>query len=165
MARISAGGTVSLTCGSLSGSGIISANGGAGNGAAGGGGGGRIAITYTSSNSFTGTITAFGGTGGVAGGAGTIYTKRNTAVAGILTVNNGGLIGTNTLFTSAVLSSALSSANLAISGGATVMFYNSGSSLFLSNITVGANSALTKRASGHCTKPDVTPSCARIPTA
>ena len=63
-----------LTVGTLAGSGVIAANGGAGNGLGGGGGGGRIAITYTA-NAFSGLMSAYGGGGYAWGGAGTIYTK------------------------------------------------------------------------------------------
>jgi len=84
-----AAGSINLTVASLSGSGVISANGGKGDKNAGGGGaGGRIAISLTQSgatfDSFgTANISAYGGalkgaaggTGEKPGGAGTIYLK------------------------------------------------------------------------------------------
>jgi len=83
------GGSVWLNVGTLSGSGLISANGGdCING--GGGGGGRIAIYYRS-NSFTGNIDAQGGAGFNNGGAGTIYTKANNATTGWLLLRGSGL--------------------------------------------------------------------------
>ena len=67
------GGSLWLTVGGLSGSGVISASGGAGNALGGGGGGGRIAVFYQSNN-FTGILKAWGaGSGTNYGGAGTIY--------------------------------------------------------------------------------------------
>ncbi|HOX55407.1 MAG TPA: hypothetical protein P5205_01285 [Candidatus Paceibacterota bacterium] len=89
------GGSILLTVGALSGTGIIAADGGAGIGLGGGGGGGRIAITYTSTT-FSGTMSARGGGGYAWGGAGTIYTKANNQSWGQLIVDNGGQAGTNT---------------------------------------------------------------------
>ena len=83
------GGGISLTVGTLSGAGVIAANGGAGNGLGGGGGGGRIAITYTTS-AFSGLMSAYGGGGYAWGGAGTIYTKANSKAWGQVLVDNGG---------------------------------------------------------------------------
>lgn len=71
-----AGGAIWIEAGQFLGSGVVSANGGAGsttNGiGGGGGGGGRIAITYNT-NLFSGTVRARGGAGVQYGGAGTIY--------------------------------------------------------------------------------------------
>src|SRR5262249_44267132 len=80
----------------ITGSGLISADGGNGHSpAGGGGGGGRIALTFTS-NSFTGTFSAKGGSGFMRGGAGTIYPKTNSSSAAVVLVDNGGIKGTNT---------------------------------------------------------------------
>ena len=90
------GGSIMLTLGGLSGSGTISANGGAGGLPFGGGGaGGRMAILY-GSNSFTGSFSARGGNGAGVGGAGTVYTRGSSDIAGSLLLDNGGLRGTNT---------------------------------------------------------------------
>ena len=89
------GGTISLTAGTLSGSGRIAANGGAGNSLGGGGGGGRVAIVYGVHN-FAGVVSAYGGAGRAAGGAGTIYTKANNQNSGQVIADNGGQAGTNT---------------------------------------------------------------------
>jgi hypothetical protein len=133
------GGSVYISCGPLSGGGVIAAKGGAGNGG-GGGGGGRIAI-YFSSNGFTGILTASGGSGLVAGGAGTIYSKFKTSAASELIVNNGGLIGTNTPLSSTFTLPASPPFNLTIGGGASVVPLTP--LPLLSNLTVGVNSALT----------------------
>ncbi len=93
------GGTVSLTAGTLAGSGVISANGGMGNSLGGGGGGGRIALLY-GVNDFFGVVSAYGGGGYAAGGAGTIYTKANSQQWGLVTLDNGGQSGTNTSWSS-----------------------------------------------------------------
>jgi hypothetical protein len=88
------GGSLNLvSIGQLAGSGLISANGGATTGSAGGGAGGRIALTCNSNN-FTGQIAAAGGNGLFPGGAGTVYTAINGVKT--LTVDNGGIAGTNT---------------------------------------------------------------------
>jgi hypothetical protein len=92
------GGSVYLTAGMLAGSGAIRSTGGDG---ANGGAGGRIALYYTTST-FTGNATAFGGAGGVRGGAGTIYTKAASLSTGDVLVDNGGTNGAMTLLTSPV---------------------------------------------------------------
>lgn len=103
-----------LTAGTLTGSGVISANGGAGKGMGGGGGGGRIAITYNTSTYF-GLVSAYGGSGGYAwGGAGTIFTKANKQSWGQVMVDNGGWAGTNTTWLST------RTIDLAVMGGAVV---------------------------------------------
>ena len=108
------GGGILLAAGTLTGSGVIAANGGAGNGLGGGGGGGRIAITYNTS-AFSGLVSAYGGSGGYAwGGAGTIYTKANKQSWGQVLVDNGGRAGTNTTWLST------GTIDLTILGGAVV---------------------------------------------
>ncbi len=76
-----AGGGIYIHTVSISGSGVISANGGSAGtyttSAKGGGGGGRIAV-YSQSSSYLGTISADGGTGTYGGGtgeAGTLYSE------------------------------------------------------------------------------------------
>jgi hypothetical protein len=92
------GGSVWLSAGTFTGAGMVSANGGSGSpNGAGGGGGGRIAVTtYPGTNGFTGTISAFGGGGFNRGGAGTIYTRFGAQNVGLILVDNGGALGTNT---------------------------------------------------------------------
>src|SRR5262249_52485640 len=94
------GGSIWLVLGGFAGSGSLSVDGGSGHLLlGGGGGGGRIAITY-SSNSFLGAFSAKGGLGFGNGGAGTIYLRTNSVSGstsgGDLTVDNGGITGTNT---------------------------------------------------------------------
>ncbi len=108
-----AGGSIWLTAGTLAGSGVISADGGAGNGLGGGGGGGRIALQY-SANTFSGVLSAIGGSGYSVGGAGTIYSKANNQASGLVVADNGGQSGTNTSFTST------SGIDLTVTGGAVV---------------------------------------------
>lgn len=86
-----AGGSIWLTVGELAGTGGIGANGGSAY--AGGGGGGRIAIYFTT-NSFAGTVTAYGR--GSAGGAGTIYWKAASASVGTVWLDNAGAAGNYT---------------------------------------------------------------------
>ena len=82
----------------MSGSGAISAQGGAGEPThGGGGGGGRIAI-QSDVNSFAGSLAAYGGAGAKTGGAGTVYTEL-TGQNGLLVFDNGGRAGTNSLIT------------------------------------------------------------------
>ena len=75
---------------SLSGTGVIDANGGNANTGDGSGGGGRIAVYYTDMTGFTlANIRALGGLGnGLRGGAGTIFLKADTQEFGDLIVDN-----------------------------------------------------------------------------
>jgi RHS repeat-associated protein len=90
-----AGGSLYVTTGTLSGSGVFAAGGGTCPFPGGGGGGGRIAIYYTT-DSFAGTISARGGSGSEYGGAGTIYRKSASQAYGDLLVENGGNLGATT---------------------------------------------------------------------
>ncbi len=107
------GGGITMNVGTLTGVGVIAANGGAGNGLGGGGGGGRIAVIYTA-NAFSGLMSAYGGGGYGWGGAGTIYTKANSESWGQVVVDNGGQAGTNTSWTST------GTIDLTVQGGAVV---------------------------------------------
>ena len=126
------GGTVALTVGTLSGTGVISANGGTGIGLGGGGGGGRIALQY-GLNAFAGSLTACGGGGSSAGGAGTIYSKANTSSIPQLLADNGGQLGTNTAWVS------IGIVDLTLTGGALVLFP---SGQILGSLFIGSNSWL-----------------------
>lgn len=86
------GGGIRLDVATLSGAGLLTANGGAGDWDGGGGGGGRIAIYASTTNSLpVANIQAYGGyqSRSVQGGAGTIYLKTGT-LPGELRLNNGG---------------------------------------------------------------------------
>ena len=77
------GGSILIECGTMSGSGIIGANGGAGNSQsgsarAGGGGGGRIAVYTCDQQLSLSSIFVNGGTGFEAGDPGTIYFGSGT---------------------------------------------------------------------------------------
>ena len=76
-------------------------------------------------------MSAAGGDGARAGGAGTIYTRLNSASYADLRVDNGGLIGTNTPVNS------VGDYNLAVLGGAAV---DLALSQTLGNLTIGSNS-------------------------
>ena len=135
------GGSVWLTAGTLAGNGIISANGGSGNQLGGGGGGGCISLQY-GANFFGGAITACGGGGYAWGGAGTIYTKANSAITGQMLIDNGGNSGTNTPLPS------LSPFDLTVRGGAVVYpsppsLVQSTPPLILSNLFINAGGCLT----------------------
>ncbi|MCP4330322.1 MAG: hypothetical protein GY791_17995, partial [Alphaproteobacteria bacterium] len=86
------GGGVYVETGTLSGGGVITANGGKtvdAHNYTTGGGGGRIAIYYDDISGFNTTnVTAYGGKSSFNGGAGTIYTKSSTQTYGDLIVNN-----------------------------------------------------------------------------
>ena len=128
------GGSVYInTAGGFSGQGTISASGGAGDAPyGGGGGGGRIAV-YSASNSFTGTLLAYGGAGATYGGAGTIYTSNSQTRASAIVIDNGGGQGTNTPLSTVVV------ANLTIAGRAVVQ----GITLpTLGNLLIASNSWL-----------------------
>jgi hypothetical protein len=133
-----AGGSIQLTVGSLAGAGSISANGGAGSlPYGGGGGGGRIAIS-ASTNIFVGTVSAIGAPGFVDGGAGTIYSSTKTPSVLQVVADNGGLIGTNTPI------SLPQQVSLVVSGGAQAQLLPVTSPLVLSNLLVGAGSAISQ---------------------
>jgi hypothetical protein len=102
-----AGGSVWIDANTLSGGGIIRADGADATGSTtfsytGGGGGGRIAVYYTNGNPWSYSLTAYGGAASFGGGAsadnntertdgggGTIYTKQAAATYGDLRSNSG----------------------------------------------------------------------------
>lgn len=87
------GGSIHIVAGTLTGSGLIAANGGNGGGTRGGGGaGGRIALYYTN-NTFTGVVNAHGGWGYQNGAAGTIFMKAAAEVSGDLLIDNDNGLG------------------------------------------------------------------------
>ncbi|MEI6603681.1 MAG: putative Ig domain-containing protein [Verrucomicrobiota bacterium] len=88
-----AGGSIFLTAATLAGGGAIRADGGnATNTSSGGGGGGRVAL-LADTLSFSGNLTAIGGTGGPAGGAGTVFTQVTAEAYGQLRLDNAGRSG------------------------------------------------------------------------
>ncbi|MDE3067932.1 MAG: carboxypeptidase regulatory-like domain-containing protein [Verrucomicrobiota bacterium] len=128
------GGAIQLRVGAISGSGIISANGGVGKGLGGGGGGGRIAVYY-SKNLFAGHITAAGGNGANAGGAGTVLLAHTFGFPWQqLIVDNGGAASAAT----PISQYPQEMLDLVVSGGATVS--NGDGSLMFGNLLIGSNS-------------------------
>ena len=116
------GGSAWLRVGTLAGSGTILANGGdAPNPNSGGGGGGRIMVIYYT-NTFTGTMTAFGGLGGQNGGAGVIVSGQSSGPGSVL-VDNGGRSGSLTPL------GDFSYCDLTITGGATASAFLGSSNL------------------------------------
>ena len=119
-----AGGSISITSGTLSGSstGIISANGGSALPSpatveySGGGGGGRISLSLLNPNLFDGVINAIGGTGFQNGGAGTIYILDRTGGGSSITLNNADATGGQTFLTE-----ELSIDSLTLSNGTTLL--------------------------------------------
>lgn len=89
------GGGISLESSLITGSGMISCDGGKGSLKGGGGGGGRIALTF-STNLFRGNLLARGGEGNTSGGAGTISLSSRLSVYKDLIVDNGGRVGSDT---------------------------------------------------------------------
>jgi|GEM_PF-2351211 len=92
------GGFIHLTAGELTGSGVINAIGGnatSTNYTGGGGAGGRIAIKYNT-NTYTGSFSAYGGSGNQDGAAGSIYLKSNTSAEGRVIYDNNGKSGAST---------------------------------------------------------------------
>ncbi|HWI56083.1 MAG TPA: carboxypeptidase-like regulatory domain-containing protein, partial [Bacillota bacterium] len=133
------GGSLLLWARTLSGSGAISANGGAGNGWGGGGGGGRIAISCVS-NLSSGLISAFGGSGADWGGAGTIFLASSYGWNhGQVLVDNGGHFGTNTAI------AATDPIDLVVQRGANAA--PASGYLLLSNLVVRADGTLTSSGS------------------
>ena len=91
------GGSIWLDVNTITGNGVIAANGGNGGwtNLAGGGGGGRIALYYQTSN-FVGELHAQGGAGVQFGGAGTVYLKSTADAWGYLHISNAGSPGATT---------------------------------------------------------------------
>jgi hypothetical protein len=109
------GGSIWLTGLTLSGSGAITANGGSGDRPhGGGGGGGRIALQYSLGN-FNGSMTTYGGAGSTVGGAGTVFTQAGSQNA-LVTADNGGQAGANT-----ILTISTNSVNVQVQGHASVV--------------------------------------------
>ena len=131
---------MTLSAGTITGSGSISARGGNGNGSGGGGAGGRVAIHYQT-NLFAGTISAPGGSGYEAGGAGTIYLQGNSQPDATLIVDNGGLSGAATPLAS---TASLGQHWFVGNGGIAEV---QGSIPVLSNVVVSAGGVLTSIAS------------------
>ena len=71
------GGSVWISADDILGNGLITAKGGDGKGTGGGGSGGRVGIYLQKPMSFEGHLHAQGGSGQVAGGAGTLYIRDN----------------------------------------------------------------------------------------
>ena len=138
------GGSVWLTVNNLfSGTGAVTADGASAllAGSGGGGGGGRVAVYYASS-SFTGSMSAKGGNGFQAGGAGTVYVKNIFSSTPNLLVDNGGLSGTNTVLDLNSLS------NLTVTGGAVLKPNSPAQNVTVTTLTIGTNSTLLTPAGG-----------------
>lgn len=84
------GGSLLVTTPTISGTGLISANGGHSVGTAGGGGGGRISIRAGLSFLFTGQLQAYGGQGYDCGGSGTIYFENKVSNSSLI-IDNGNI--------------------------------------------------------------------------
>ena len=124
------GGSIWLTVQSLTGGGLISADGGRGEPSLGGGGGGGPIAIYYQTNTFAGSMVSRGGKGWMAGGAGTIFTMNKQASTGQLVIDNGGQTGTNTFL------SATPPANVTVQAGAAISFSGSQS---IANLVVASN--------------------------
>ncbi len=131
-----AGGSILLSAQAISGSGTISANGGGGEPQdGGGGGGGQIALYSINSNTFSGILSAAGGTRAASGGAGTIYSANPlTNINPRLVVDNGGQNGASTLLSAAGI------AVVTLSGGAIAQ---PAANLTLRSLTIRSNCWLT----------------------
>jgi len=126
------GGSIWITAHLVSGFGAISAQGGAGEPThGGGGGGGRVAI-QCDANTFSGSMAAYGGVGAMTGGAGTVYTKL-TGQNGLLTLDNGGQAGRNSL------AAVTSGADVLIRGHAGMIPVGTCN---IGNLTIASNSLL-----------------------
>lgn len=135
-------GSISLSAGLFTGTGTVSASGGAGNFAGGGGGGGNIAISCRT-NLFSGMLAAHGGAGANYGGAGIVYLNRRRDIIlppylpeppAEVIVDNGGAQGGGTPLFSSILQGNF---NLTVSGGA---FLSSSAPFSLVSLFIGSNS-------------------------
>jgi hypothetical protein len=128
------GGAIKIGGGTLSGAGTIRANGGNGAGNIGGGGAGGC-IMVTSANLFSGTISAYGGGGANAGGAGTVFLESTSAPYQLIVDNNGRTSG------STPIQSVSTQAGVVLRNGA--MGYVSSPTEFFASFLVSSNSWLT----------------------
>jgi hypothetical protein len=156
-----AGGGIWVSAGTLTGSGTISANGGAGQlPYGGGGGGGLVRVTVTgASNQFTGTISAHGGAGATAGGAGGIYEQFYRGAVVKIILDNGGLSGTNTSFAGV---SAVNIYDLTITNGAIAMMSSYLTSI--RNLVIGSNSFMVSTGSQSVVTINLTGNVTVMPT-
>lgn len=149
----------------IAGNGTITANGGNGaNGLGGGGGGGVVFIDfgyealYEKTNLFTGTLSACGGFGGTNGGAGVVVITAQNSVPAVMTIDNGGNVGTNTF-----IEYPPSEGNVLVRNGAKAFIAGTYLNLlitsnawvvgsrfsFVSNVTVQAGGGIIQDASGN----------------
>ncbi|MGA3266010.1 MAG: hypothetical protein ABSE16_04220 [Verrucomicrobiota bacterium] len=129
------GGGVNLSCATLAGAGIISANGGSSAySLGGGGGGGMIAMSFTS-NLYSGTVSACGGGGATYGGAGTIYFQTNSTGQSLVIVDNGGHVGTNT----PIGWLGAYTTSLVLRNGAVAVSTSTGTTSFLTSLLIASN--------------------------
>ncbi len=130
------GGSLWLAAHSLTGTGLISANGGAANVlSGGGGGGGRIAL-YFKTNAFKGVVSARGGAGANYGGAGTIYLQASNSPSSQVIVDNGGVRGSGSLLSL----TGVSPLNVTVNGRAQAFLVTSSA---ISNLSIGPLSSLS----------------------
>jgi len=145
-----AGGSIWVDCDVLSGNGIVRANGANGNSIGGAGGGGRIAIYYDSS-SFAGQISARSSLVGIPAGAGSVYTKQQSAPLALLVYDNGGMTGTTQAATTPALPGSLViDADIIVRNGAVLTSVN-GDTLNIATpgtVTVATNSIIEASAQG-----------------
>lgn len=128
------GGGIKLSAGTLAGAGLIRANGGSGAGSIGGGGGGGCIAVNAGINDFSGAMTAYGGGGANNGGPGTIYLQTNAA-AGVVTIDNGGIVGPPTPVSFSGASLTLRNTAVGLTGSASLnaVLVTSNASLIMSN--------------------------------
>ena len=136
------GGGVFLSAGTLAGSGLISANGASGDLPYGGGGGGGTVQISFGTNQFTGSMIAQGGPGFANGGAGAVYFFQRNGPVRQVTIDNGGLVGTNTPLSG-------SGYNLTITGGAVVTPPVGVGAGTISNLLIDTGGILTQSSAGH----------------
>ena len=137
------GGTILVNAPSLTGNGVLAANGAPGINLGGSGGGGRIAVIIQI-NRFSGTATAYGGGGSSPGGAGTIYI---TGSRRSLLVDNGSNAGGITTLEP----SSTFNGDFTVAGNASLVWpasgispirnlsINSGASIRITNVNLSIN--------------------------
>ena len=140
------GGSISFTSSSISGSGNFAAVGGS-TSTGGGGGGGRLAVKLTGAAATLGDFTsasnrllAYGGTGTMAGGAGTIYEQHGTQSANtsgnISIYNNAYTISGNGAEIGPAITSVTT--DMTSTGNAELILYASGNLTVSSNAEIGS---------------------------
>ncbi|NQT92707.1 MAG: hypothetical protein HQ559_08095 [Lentisphaerae bacterium] len=141
-----AGGSVRISCDTLTGTGVISADGADGGVTAGGGGGGRVALRVTKPSRFGGRVSSGEGRGGRTAEPGTVYVSRSVILPSVWRGGGGTLLFEGRTWNPPSLS--VSNATLVLSPGLAVTV--EGDIQLLTNATVRIERGASLEGKRHC---------------